>query len=105
MYIYIIICCSQPKGETVHGEELAYVFGAPLVGGFSHFTLNYTFDEVFLSELVMTQWTNFAKTGYSVVIISLFLSPSCIAKERFDYNFFRDIIRRDLIKIICLHIL
>ncbi|KAK8724046.1 hypothetical protein OTU49_011414, partial [Cherax quadricarinatus] len=48
---------------TVHGEELAYVFGAPLVGGFNHFGLNYTLEEVFLSELVMTQWTNFAKTG------------------------------------------
>ncbi|KAF2366524.1 Carboxylesterase type B [Trinorchestia longiramus] len=48
---------------TVHGEELAYVFGAPLVGGFSHFTLNYTQDEVLLSELVMKLWTNFAKTG------------------------------------------
>nr|CAD7443806.1 unnamed protein product [Timema bartmani] len=26
----------------VHGEELSYVFGAPLVGGLSHFTRNYT---------------------------------------------------------------
>ncbi|KAA0201352.1 Carboyxlesterase 4-like protein [Hyalella azteca] len=48
---------------TVHGEELAYVFGAPLVGGFSHFPLNYSTDEVYLSELVMKLWTNFAKTG------------------------------------------
>ncbi|XP_071520112.1 uncharacterized protein [Panulirus ornatus] len=48
---------------TVHGEELPYVFGAPLVGGFNHFGLNYTLEEVFLSELVMTLWTNFARTG------------------------------------------
>ncbi|KAK3862054.1 hypothetical protein Pcinc_032047 [Petrolisthes cinctipes] len=48
---------------TVHGEDLAYIFGAPLVGGFSHFNLNYTLEEVLLSELVMTLWTNFAKTG------------------------------------------
>lgn len=48
---------------TVHGEELPYIFGAPLVGGFNHFGTNYTHDEVFLSELVMTLWTNFAKTG------------------------------------------
>ncbi|KAB7498140.1 Neuroligin-4, X-linked [Armadillidium nasatum] len=48
---------------TVHGEELAYVFGAPLVKGFSHFGLNYTLEEQFLSELVMILWTNFAKTG------------------------------------------
>ncbi|KAG7167066.1 Neuroligin-1-like 2 [Homarus americanus] len=48
---------------TVHGEELPYVFGAPLVGGFNHFGLNYTLDEVFLSELVMTHLTNFARSG------------------------------------------
>lgn len=48
---------------TIHGEELPYIFGAPLVGGFSHFGLNYTKEEQFLSELVMTLWTNFAKTG------------------------------------------
>ncbi|XP_069987680.1 uncharacterized protein [Penaeus vannamei] len=48
---------------TVHGEELAYVFGAPLVSGFNHFGLNYTRDEKFLSELVMTLWSNFARTG------------------------------------------
>ncbi|XP_071527712.1 neuroligin-4, X-linked-like [Panulirus ornatus] len=48
---------------TVHGEELPYVFGAPLVGGLSHFGLNYSREEVYLSELVMTLWTNFAKTG------------------------------------------
>lgn len=52
----------QSQG-TVHGEELPYVFGAPLVGGFNHFGLNYTLSEVLLSELVMTLWTNFAKTG------------------------------------------
>ena len=51
------------QSDTVHGEELAYVFGAPLVGGFSHFAINYTMEEIYLSELVMTYWTNFAKTG------------------------------------------
>ncbi|KAK8404413.1 hypothetical protein O3P69_007601 [Scylla paramamosain] len=48
---------------AIHGEELAYVFGAPLVGGFNHFGLNYTLQEKLLSELVMIYWTNFAKTG------------------------------------------
>lgn len=48
---------------AIHGEELAYVFGAPLVGGFNHFGLNYTMEEVLLSELVMIYWTNFAWTG------------------------------------------
>lgn len=48
---------------TVHGEDLPYVFGAPLVDGFSHFPRNYTKSEVALSEAVMIFWSNFARTG------------------------------------------
>lgn len=48
---------------TVHGEDLPYVFGAPLVEGFSHFPRNYTKSEVALSEAVMIFWSNFARTG------------------------------------------
>ncbi|XP_063224894.1 neuroligin-4, X-linked-like [Bacillus rossius redtenbacheri] len=48
---------------TVHGEELPYVFGAPLVDGFSHFPRNYTKSEVGLSESVMLYFGNFARTG------------------------------------------
>ncbi|KAJ8733609.1 hypothetical protein PYW07_014160 [Mythimna separata] len=47
----------------IHGEELPYVFGAPLVGGLAHFARNYTKAEVALSESVMLYWGNFAKTG------------------------------------------
>lgn len=47
----------------VHGEELAYVFGAPLVGGMSHFNKNYTKSEIILSETTMIYWSNFARTG------------------------------------------
>jgi hypothetical protein len=47
----------------VHGEELAYVLGMPLVGGTYHFVHNYTDQERRLSEHVMTFWVNFAKTG------------------------------------------
>ncbi|KAG6442969.1 hypothetical protein O3G_MSEX002589 [Manduca sexta] len=47
----------------IHGEELPYVFGAPLVGGLAHFPRNYTKAEVTLSESVMLYWGNFAKTG------------------------------------------
>ncbi|CAB3381904.1 Hypothetical predicted protein [Cloeon dipterum] len=47
----------------VHGEELPYIFGAPLVGGLSHFPRNYTKAEVQLSEAVMIYWSNFARTG------------------------------------------
>lgn len=48
---------------TVHGEDLPYVFGAPLVDGFSHFPSNYTKSEVALSEALMVFWSNFARTG------------------------------------------
>ncbi|XP_035796127.1 neuroligin-1-like [Anopheles albimanus] len=48
---------------TVHGEDLPYVFGAPLVDGFNHFPRNYTKSEVALSEALMVYWANFARTG------------------------------------------
>lgn len=48
---------------TVHGEDLPYIFGAPLVDGFGHFPTNYTKSEIALSEAVIIFWTNFARTG------------------------------------------
>ncbi|KAJ0181477.1 hypothetical protein K1T71_003562 [Dendrolimus kikuchii] len=48
---------------AVHGEELPYIFGAPLVDGFAHFPLNYTKSEVALSESMMLFVANFARTG------------------------------------------
>ncbi|KAK7578244.1 hypothetical protein V9T40_010449 [Parthenolecanium corni] len=53
----------QQRQGCVHGEEIPYILGAPIVGGLSHFTRNYTKTEIFLSEAVMTYWSNFAKTG------------------------------------------
>ncbi|KAK3881490.1 hypothetical protein Pcinc_014072 [Petrolisthes cinctipes] len=47
----------------VHGEELPYVWGAPLVDSLAHFPYNYTQVEIKLSEIVITYWTNFARTG------------------------------------------
>ncbi|KAJ1525419.1 hypothetical protein ONE63_010233 [Megalurothrips usitatus] len=46
-----------------HGEELPYVFGAPLAATVRAFPSNYSKAEVALSEAVMTYWTNFARTG------------------------------------------
>lgn len=48
---------------TVHGEEMPYVFGAPLVEGFGHFPQNYTKSEIALSESIMLFVANFARTG------------------------------------------
>ncbi|XP_067118519.1 neuroligin-4, X-linked-like [Centruroides vittatus] len=53
---------SQRLG-AIHGEELPYVFGVPIVGTLSHFKANYTRSEVLLAETTMLHWTNFAKTG------------------------------------------
>lgn len=51
----------------IHGEELSYVFGAPLVSGMMHFPRNYTKAEVLLSEATILYWSNFARTGYEQV--------------------------------------
>ncbi|XP_047537555.1 neuroligin-4, Y-linked-like isoform X1 [Vanessa atalanta] len=48
---------------AVHGEELPYIFGAPLAEGFGHFPENYTKFETALSESIMLFVANFAKTG------------------------------------------
>lgn len=48
---------------TVHGEELPYFFGAPLVDGFGHFPRNYTKTEVALSESLIAYVSNFARSG------------------------------------------
>ncbi|KAK3589992.1 hypothetical protein CHS0354_035020 [Potamilus streckersoni] len=46
-----------------HGDELPYIFGAPLVDGISPFPLEYSNAEKLMSENLMRFWTNFAKTG------------------------------------------
>lgn len=47
----------------IHGEDLPYVFGAPLVHSLSHFHRNFSKPEASLSEAVMAYWTNFVKYG------------------------------------------
>jgi len=58
---------------SVRGEELAYVFGMPLIGGTNHLANNYTKPEMLLSEMMMTYWTNFARTGYFIYLFIHFL--------------------------------
>ncbi|CAH1956395.1 unnamed protein product [Acanthoscelides obtectus] len=53
----------EQRMGTVHGEELPYIFGAPLVDGFSHFPKNYTRAELALSESFIIYVANFARTG------------------------------------------
>ncbi len=47
----------------VHGDDMTYVFGAPLTDGIDPFTSTFTRSERMLTEAVMRYWTNFAKTG------------------------------------------
>lgn len=48
---------------AVHGEDLAYIFGAPLAEWPDHFSRNFTKQEVALSEALMIYVGNFARTG------------------------------------------
>lgn len=54
-----------PHLGCVHGDELSYIFGAPLVPGMSlgYFTSVYSRQESSLAELVMTYLGNFVRTG------------------------------------------
>lgn len=49
---------------AVHGEDLAYLFGAPLMSLVSHFKSNFSKNEQALSEAFISYWSNFARVGY-----------------------------------------
>lgn len=49
--------------DAAHGDEVPYVFGVPMVGPTEIFACNFSRNDVMLSAVVMTYWTNFAKTG------------------------------------------
>jgi len=49
---------------TLHSEDLAYAFGAPLVDGLGPFSSSgFTRADRVFSEFVLRYWTNFMKTG------------------------------------------
>uniref|UniRef100_A0A3Q2WEF2 Neuroligin 2b n=2 Tax=Haplochromini TaxID=319058 RepID=A0A3Q2WEF2_HAPBU len=49
--------------DAAHGDEIPYVFGIPMVGATDLFPCNFSKNDVMLSAVVMTYWTNFAKSG------------------------------------------
>ncbi|XP_078613814.1 neuroligin-4, X-linked-like [Branchiostoma floridae x Branchiostoma japonicum] len=49
--------------EAAHGEEIPFVFGAPLISDTMFKNMTFTKLESMLSTAIMTYWTNFAKTG------------------------------------------
>ncbi|XP_046903032.1 neuroligin 4 X-linked b isoform X1 [Hypomesus transpacificus] len=54
---------TPPWADSAHGDEVAYVFGVPMVEPTDLFNCNFSKNDVMLSAVVMTYWTNFAKTG------------------------------------------
>ncbi|KAJ8390080.1 hypothetical protein AAFF_G00110940 [Aldrovandia affinis] len=52
-----------PWSDAAHGDEVPYVFGIPMIGPTDLFPCNFSKNDVMLSAVVMTYWTNFAKTG------------------------------------------
>lgn len=50
---------------SIKGDDLSYIFGAPLLPGMAlgYFTTYYTKQETALSELIMTYFGNFIRTG------------------------------------------
>uniref|UniRef100_A0A6I8R0Y3 Neuroligin 3 n=1 Tax=Xenopus tropicalis TaxID=8364 RepID=A0A6I8R0Y3_XENTR len=65
-YAFYHHCQSLMKpawADAAHGDEVPYVFGVPMVGPTDLFPCNFSKNDVMLSAVVMTYWTNFAKTG------------------------------------------
>lgn len=52
--------------QSIHGEDLPFVFGAPL-GNAGPFSTHFNAEERLLSEAVMRYFSNFAKTGNPTV--------------------------------------
>ncbi|XP_077389575.1 neuroligin-1 isoform X4 [Festucalex cinctus] len=52
-----------PWADASHGDEIPYVFGLPMTGPTELFPCNFSKNDVMLSAVMMTYWTNFAKTG------------------------------------------
>ncbi|XP_039455456.1 neuroligin-2-like [Oreochromis aureus] len=66
-YTFYHLCQTETRPEwadAAHGDEIPYVFGVPMIGATDLFPCNFSKNDVMLSAVVMTYWTNFAKTGY-----------------------------------------
>ncbi|XP_054457810.1 neuroligin-2a isoform X2 [Anoplopoma fimbria] len=65
-YTFYHHCQTETRPEwadAAHGDEIPYVFGVPMIGATDLFPCNFSKNDVMLSAVVMTYWTNFAKTG------------------------------------------
>lgn len=65
-YTFYHHCQTETRPEwadAAHGDEIPYVFGVPMIGATDLLPCNFSKNDVMLSAVVMTYWTNFAKTG------------------------------------------
>ncbi|XP_077596450.1 neuroligin-3-like [Stigmatopora nigra] len=65
-YAFYHHCQSPMKpvwSDSAHGDEVPYVFGVPMIGPTDLFPCNFSRNDIMLSAVVMTYWTNFAKSG------------------------------------------
>lgn len=65
-YTFYHHCQTETRPEwadAAHGDEIPYVFGVPMIGATDLFPCNFSKNDIMLSAVVMTYWTNFAKTG------------------------------------------
>ena len=53
----------HPLSGSGHGDDLAYIFGAPINEGIDPFIASYSKTDRAVSETVMKYWENFIKTG------------------------------------------
>ena len=55
-------------GGASHGDELAYIFGAPIADGIEPFLSVFSKVDKAFSEIVMKYWANFIKTGFEELL-------------------------------------
>ncbi|EDV41853.1 uncharacterized protein Dana_GF17679, isoform D [Drosophila ananassae] len=90
MYVFGHNSATGPYAHLPHsimGEELAFIFGAPLAPAGPFPSNNYTVQEKLLSEAVMAYWTNFAKTGNpKAPWKGTFLNSHALEWDRYDLD-------------------
>ncbi|XP_068155832.1 uncharacterized protein Nlg1 isoform X1 [Drosophila tropicalis] len=73
--------------HSIMGEELAFIFGAPLAPAGPFPSHNYSVQEKLLSEAVMAYWTNFVKTGNpKAPWKGTFLNSHALEWDRYDLD-------------------
>ncbi|TDG47970.1 hypothetical protein AWZ03_005588 [Drosophila navojoa] len=90
MYVFGHNSATGPYANLPHsimGEELAFVFGAPLAPAGPFPSHNYSVQEKLLSEAVMAYWTNFVKTGNpKAPWKGTFLNSHVLEWDRYDLD-------------------